>query len=365
MNTLFWFAVENQVEEKMNEEKHVWAGNIVGTNTGRVFLDVFRTDNDISGSITINDDHQGAVEFQIVGKFLDGNIEFTGQTSANPENGKVSQVKLSAKQTPEGNLSGRWQIDESLKGAIYLYPHLGEVANVSKFEDQKFFSKSSYFGLVRLNVSELERITEIISNEFEFGKLFITYTTNTSEVTKSLLSFFSSVDVVDEPLKFFRLFVQEPDKLGVYKQVLVEFDSQNKNFIQVQGTSQAWVGGMIKNLERTLRQFEKPILTNIKKWGINLNLIAAATLLILVFELESSLSRTLCVISFLVGMYLLNFVHYRFIPTVLVNLEQNKISVWGRYKPSLLSIMIGVISIVIGNSIYFGALWFINNVLLG
>lgn len=347
----------------MNAEKHVWAGNIVGTNTGRVFLEVLQTDNKISGSITINDDCQGAVEFQIVGKFLDGNIQFTGLTSANPDNGKESQIKLSAKLTPEGNLSGRWQIDESLKGAIYLFPHLGEVENVSKFEEQKYFSKNAYFGLVRLNVTELERITKIISNEFEFGKLFITYTTNTSEVTKSLLSFFSSVDVEDTPLKFFRLFVQEPDKFGVYKQVLVEFDSQNKNFIQVQGTSQVWVGGMIKNLERTLRQFEKPILTNIKKWGINLNSIAAATLLILVFELESSLSRTVCVISFLTGMYFLNFVHYKFIPTVLVNLKHNKISVWGKYNTSVLSIIIGVISFVIGNSIYNGVLWFINNIL--
>lgn len=243
--------------DKMGDLGKFWSGNITGTNTGKVFVEIEEKDGKLSGIARLNDDQLGISVFSVNGSYSEGKVLLKGVPTATAEGTVSGEVDLEATLTPEGHLSGSWASSIGTGGAIYLIPEHTITNEKSGLDDQEFFTKSLHLGLVRLNLNELRKLADVISQDFVTGSLFVSYDTEAGDVTKYAQAFFNEHHNEETVLKKVKFFIQEPDKFGVFKQVTVEFNAEQNNYVHVQGTNQSWVSGKIEVLRNALKKTRK------------------------------------------------------------------------------------------------------------
>jgi hypothetical protein len=336
----------------MSELEKYWAGNITGTNTGKIFIELEENNGRITGVVRLSDDNLGISVLNITGTYKNSTLIVKGIPAETEEGTILGEVDVEATLTKERHLNGTWASSIGTGGAIYLFPQHRELTNQPDLDDQEFFTKTSHIGPIRLNINELKNITEVISQDFATVQLLISHNTNAGIVTKYAEAFFNTDYALDTVINKVKFFIQEPDKYGVFKQVVVEFNAEQINYALVQGVNQSWVAGKIEILKKTIKKYERQLLTSYKKWGLGLNQVIFLIMIIFATEIQDVYKRAIFVIFVVAILSILYWVHTHFIPIASISLRPNPLSKWQKYSPQVISAVIGVISTLVASLLF-------------
>src|SRR5260370_10576427 len=152
-----------------------WAGNIYGTNTGKIFIEIEQENGRLTGTARLNDDTFGVVVFSCIG--TDGDeIELECTPEKIPEGIEVEPARVKGKLAPDGSLRGRWETEAGTAGMFVLFPHSVEVGQqVAKpTEPEQIYNRVVKLGSIRLFKDDVTRILEIACKDF-VGRLIVTY----------------------------------------------------------------------------------------------------------------------------------------------------------------------------------------------
>ena len=105
----------------MSKVSKYWAGNLHGTNTGKIYLECEDTNGELQGILRLRDDLFGLIIYQISGDFTTNNLEIIGS----PENNNIiiGKLKITGILDIQGNIRGKWEADSGAAGTLLLFPH--------------------------------------------------------------------------------------------------------------------------------------------------------------------------------------------------------------------------------------------------
>lgn len=201
---------------------------------------------------------------------------------------------------------------------------------------EQFFTSNISLGAIRLYAKDLWELAEVIRRDFVVGRPVVTYTVRGNEVTKYFDDFRKEASVLGE-LKRLKVTIQEPEAYGINKVVIIELNSLGQNEIRVQGINESWVIGKAEAIARTLRSFEKGLVTTYKKFGLTLNQLIFLAMLVVIPAIESLWQRGVFVLVVVILLSFLFWLHTRFIPNAVIYLGEQEPTLFQRAWPSVLS----------------------------
>jgi hypothetical protein len=331
-----------------------WAGNVFGTNTGNFYLKFDEVEPRLRGTLRHLDPAYGVHVYAVEGTF-DGNLHLVGtpqQPTADATNGDIT---ISGMLTPEGHLRGEWSSAIGTGGTFVAFPHdqsqNAAGAETPKTVQEQFHSRTMSVGSVSLYKSDILALLSEVKRDFSTGRVTVTYSTGIGESTRY------AEDVVDDierlkSLTYLKLQVQEPEVLGINRVVAVELRAFGTNEVKVQGINESWVIGRAQALASFLRGYENAIVTNYKKFGLNLNSIIFLGMLIVIPEIHSLAGRTFFVVVVVLLLAALLWLHTKLIPNATISLSGAPPGRIGRLAPTLLSWLSAIITSIIAAYIY-------------
>jgi hypothetical protein len=320
----------------------LWAGRIYGTNTGNLFIELDTSSERIAGTLRLMDTLFGLTVYRVSGSF-DGTLCLRGDPTQARAGFDTGSIEATAVLTPDGHLRGEWRSSIGTAGTFEAYPHdlppSDQRAAGAVQVPEQIYASTLTLGAVRLYAKDLWELAQFIKRDFVVGRMVVTYSIRGNEVTKYLEDFQKEAAALGE-LRRIKLTIQEPDAHGINKVVVVELNSAGQNEIRVQGINESWVVGKAEAIARTLRAFEKGLVTTYKKFGLTLNQIIFLTMLVLIPAIVSLWQRAVFVVFVVLLLQALFRLHSRFIPSAALYLCEQEPTVLQRMWPSLLSWLI-------------------------
>lgn len=131
-----------------------WVGKILGTNNADVFVEIEQQQQNLQGSVRINDPIYGASVYDFKGSFLNGQLKFEMDPSPQTVhqshshtavvNGKrvsvytdyvnLGHVSATGKQIDTDRIEGKWVSSIGTGGAFWLSRAITRIETASKFE---------------------------------------------------------------------------------------------------------------------------------------------------------------------------------------------------------------------------------------
>ncbi|MHA1523734.1 MAG: hypothetical protein ACTSY1_04930, partial [Alphaproteobacteria bacterium] len=74
----------------------VWAGNIYGTNTGKIFVKLNGNEEALTGTLQLNEPGVGIIEYKIAGSFVEDRLIFAGEPQTQIEGVVQGTLKATA-----------------------------------------------------------------------------------------------------------------------------------------------------------------------------------------------------------------------------------------------------------------------------
>ena len=106
----------------------------------------------------------------------------------------------------------------------------------------------------------------------------------------------------------------------------------------VQGIHESWVIGKAETLARQLRQHQRNFVTNIRNWGVGLNIVLIVVVMLVFLPAVESISGRAFLVALVSGLFaILMRVHKRFLPNFVVTISQSKPGFLARSWPVMLS----------------------------
>ncbi len=96
-----------------------WTGELKGTNTGGVSLDIKQDGNRIYGIAKINEPAMGYYEYSIIGEVSD-NLAFTFDPGRNPHGLVLGKVHALGSLESENRMTGRWKSEIGTEGVFIV-----------------------------------------------------------------------------------------------------------------------------------------------------------------------------------------------------------------------------------------------------
>ncbi|MCI0400766.1 MAG: hypothetical protein L0Z68_05640 [Gammaproteobacteria bacterium] len=317
----------------------LWAGRVYGTNTGNLFAEFDSSAAGVRGTIRLMDAQFGLTVFNVTGSF-DGTLRLTGEPTQVPTGVTAGTIEVTATLTPEGHLRGQWTSSIGTAGTFEAYPHdtppPDQRATGAAAIPEQFFTSNISLGAIRLYAKDLWELVQLIRKDFVVGRPVVTYVIRGSEVTKYFEDFQKEAPALKE-LGRLKITVQEPEAHGINKVVIFELSSLGQNEIRVQGINESWVVGKAEAIARSLRPFEKGLVTTYKKFGLTLNQIIFFAMLVVIPAIESLWQRGIFVAIVIALLSFLFWLHSRFIPNAVIYLGEHEPTLLQRMWPSLLS----------------------------
>lgn len=315
---------------------HLWAGRLYGTNTGNLFAELDVDGSDVRGTVRFLDSQFGIAVYDVVGRFDDAlNLECTpAQMNQDDELGNVT---IAASLSAQGSLRGTWHSTIGTAGTLELFPH--DIAHSQQPDGQlpeQLFSANIEIGAMRLYADDIRSMISFVRQDFLSGRPIVTYVARGSEVTVYAEDFVQKMEALGE-LRYLKITIQEPEAHGINKVVVVELSSLGRNVIRVQGIQESWVVGKAEAIARELRKNEKSLVTTYRKFGLNVNQLIFAAMLVLIPDIQSILQRASFVIFVFLLILILYALHGKFIPNAAIYCSPKKPSLVGRALPSILS----------------------------
>lgn len=322
-----------------------WAGSIYGTNTGNIFIEFSQKGSALSGLVRISDDRFGISSYSFTGTDNE-EIVLNCSPEQAPEGMVVGDVTVTGKLQPDGTLTGQWNSTIGSAGTFRLWPHNVEGSQQGTTEPEQVYNRTVNIGSVRIFRDDIEGIFELVQKDFLQGKLIVTYDQNGNEVTKYADSFLQGIDRLVK-LRNIKLFIQEPEVAGINRMVNIDLLDSAGSSIRVSGVSESWVVGKAESLRRSLASYENHVITNYRKYGLNLNSGIFLLMIAFVPGITTWPKRLMfvAVVTFLLG--ILYSAHSKMIPNTLILLENRPAGVWARLWPTVLSWVMAVSSALV------------------
>lgn len=316
----------------------LWAGKVYGTNIGNLFIELDETEPQVVGTLRFLDQQAGVSVYRIEGKF-DGHLLLTGkwQQGGEPEHHGV--LTIEGRLTSEGFLRGTWKSTIGTGGTFNLYPHDLAIASPTTNADstpEQVYSRNITIGAVKLYAEDVLNLLKYVQEEFTTPRPVITYHTRGSEVTKYAEAFVTEAPNLGK-IDYLKIFVQEPDAHGINRLVAIELRAFGTNEIRVQGTRESWVVGRSETLAAFLKKHQSNIVTNYRKFGLNLNSIIFLAMLVAMPEIGTWQRRTAFVIATIALLVMLFWAHSKFIPNASFVMTETKPNAFTRAWPTILS----------------------------
>lgn len=201
---------------------------------------------------------------------------------------------------------------------------------------EQFFTSNIPLGALRLYANDLWELVQFVRKDFVVGRLIVTYTLRGNEVTRYFEDFRKEATAIGE-LRRLKLMIQEPEAYGINKVVVVELDCFAQNQVRVQGINESWVVGKAEAIARSLRPFEKSMLTTYKKFGLTLNQLIFLGMLVAIPAIQSLWQRGVFVLIVVGLLSLFYWLHSKIIPNAAIYLGENAPTLWHRIWPSVIS----------------------------
>ena len=103
----------------------LWAGQIYGTNTGKLFVkfDSAEDDSALTGELRLNEPGVAIVIFKIVGRFDGSLLRLEGTPETETEGVRLGPLKATGYIQPDGSVKGEWETSSGTAGTFILFPH--------------------------------------------------------------------------------------------------------------------------------------------------------------------------------------------------------------------------------------------------
>lgn len=317
----------------------LWAGRVYGTNTGNLFAEFDISTEGVTGTLRLMDTLFGLTVYRVTGSF-DGTLRLHGEPVQAPIGINAGSIDVTATLTPEGRLRGEWRSLVGTAGTFEAYPHdvlPPDQRTAGAIEaPEQIFSSNISLGAIRLYAKDLWELIQFVRKDFVVGRPVATYAVRGNEVTRYFEDFQKEATGLGE-LRSLKVTIQEPEAHGINKVVIVELNALGQNEIRVQGINESWVVGKAEAIARTLRTFEKGLVTTYKKFGLTLNEVIFLAMIILIPAIESLRQRAVFVAIVVMLLRFLYWLHSRIIPNAVIYLGEKEPTVFQRVWPSILS----------------------------
>jgi hypothetical protein len=332
-----------------------WAGRIYGTNTGKVFVELEETDGRLTGTARINDESLGIAVFEVTGSAGD-DIELALTPKSAEEGVDIAAGHITGRLSPDGTLRGRWETVAGTAGTFVLFPHSSETPEQALTkrapEPEQIFNRVAVIGSTRLFRDDVVRVFEIARRDFaDPSKLIVTYELHGNEITEWADDFVMGMDRLTE-LRTFKLSIQEPGKGSVSRMVNIDLMESGDSTVRVSGPDETWVVGKVESMRKAISGYQNSVVTNYKKYGLNLNFFLFVGMLILVPSIQGIPRRIIFAAVVLILVRILFAIHSKMIPNTLVLIRAKPKGPFALAWPTLLSWVMAVTSTVVAGLIF-------------
>ena len=316
-----------------------WAGRIFGTNTGNIFLKLDGPDNELSGTIHLNDPSFGMAVYSVVGNFNGRQLTLSGESQTVADGVTYGLLQAKADLNDRGELRGEWSTSIGSAGTVILFPHDAALSVAPSFTSPEQLHVARHqFGAIEIEREQILALADEIQRDFT-NRVIVTVTTATEQ--SRYLADFRGMSFADARAQILKLFVQEPEENGVNRIVHVEF-GPSINFVTTQGGDESWVIGMAEKIKRRIHRHERTYATNYKKFGFGMNQLFLAGTVVFLPSLSTNLDRALLMAGVLFLSFAVRWLHERYLPFAAIYLDRKPVGLIERVGPSFLSWVIAV-----------------------
>lgn len=317
----------------------LWAGRVYGTNTGNLFIEFDQTEPRLSGTLRFLDTLAGIAVYEIDGTF-DDRLMLTGRWKQGGDPQAHGELSIEGVLTSDGLLRGTWNSTIGTGGTFELYPHdlarAPAPAVSAGSPPEQLYTRSASLGAVRLYAQDVLELLRIVQDDFSAPQPVVTYHVRGSEVTKYAKDFVGEISTLGQ-LDYLKITVQEPEAHGINRVVVVELRAFGSNEIRAQGIRESWVVGRAETISAFLRKHQSSIVTSYRKFGLNINGVIFLLMLILIPEINTVEERTAFVGATFALLFLLHWIHSKFIPNASLQLTEKRPNALIRAWPTILS----------------------------
>lgn len=312
-----------------------WIGTVYGTNHGNAFMELEDSDEGLKGTIRFNEPSVGIVIYSVSVESGD-TIRLHLSPQVAPNGVELMPGQGVAILQTDGSLSGRWETEAGTAGTFQLNRHnaLTRVDRQPSRPEQVFFHTASV-GAVRLYNADLNRLVGVIGQDFVQAEPIVTYVENGVQVTKFMSAFLSAPPV--QPLKSFKISIQEPESSGLVRLVHVDLIEGAGSQVRTSGTNESWVTGKAHTVRAVVAGHENKLVSWYRRYGLTINSVIFLVLLVAAPEVEEWPERAGLVAVVFGLLTVLALIYNKFVPNTLVFASDKKPSWWTRAWPTVLS----------------------------
>lgn len=319
-----------------------WTGNLVGTNTGKFFLEISQIhDGQVSGELRVNDDEFGIIPYLVNGEISGQTVTLVGSPEVSEELVAAAvRIRVRGELNQDRTLTGDWDSDSGTRGRFVAYSAVSEAENSDRPDE--YHSVRHDFGPIRIGRSDIEELADFIQKH-SVAPVVVSITTETTQ--NFFLPKFREAQFSDRAARIAQVRTQNPEAYGLNRTILLEFGPVT-NFVQVQSKDEAWARGECEILKSRVRKYEQSYATVWRRAGFGINqLIFLGLLIVLPFQ-ETLLRSAMLVASVAAISQLLSYYDKNILKNAYILLSENTRKFFGIGVGTILSWIGGVAATV-------------------
>lgn len=336
----------------MAELGRLWAGNLFGTNTGKLSLELESAvpdGHESPGVLRVSDDNFGVIVYAVHAKFDGAKATIEGAPQAQIEGLVQGKISAEAALQPNGHLSGQWSSDIGTGGAFQLFPHLGAAAPTGEKQPEQIYTTNKDLGALRLYRNDLAEIISVLRRKFPASRIVVTHIDRGAELMLYSDDFEEKLDALDH-LDWIKFNVQAISGGGFSKSLTLDL-GQSFNRVTTQGPDESWVLGEAEATASMLRVKQSKLSTAIGKYRVNVNQLIFVAALVAMPDLNLR-DRAIFMVAVIALILLANKITQALVPNFDLDLKGERPSFAAQIWPSALSWLISATAGVAASLVY-------------
>ncbi len=336
------------------------AGNIYGTNVGKVFFEFVHTgtSDNIKGVLRLNEENAGLLVFDISGSFDGTKLSIAGQTRLPESATDDSEIESSSPiqvviavdlvLSSSGSFNGRWSTTAGNAGTAQFFPHdhlnYG-VSDRNESRAKRLHVHSADLGVLRLALGGVRNLINFLQDALPDAAVIVSYEPLLKkERVQTAPEFLAHADSVGE-VRQLRLDARASGPDGLDRTVSVQLGQFDKNEVRVTSGDEIWVTGILGATLDQLKPKENWLATKYRTHGNWLNSIVFLGLLVWLPGIPELLDRAYVTAIAVAAMVILQQSHQRMVPLTVIQLGMEEQKRWEGLAPGLVT---GGLSAVVG-----------------
>lgn len=310
-----------------------WVGNVFGTNTGNIYVQLNQEANGgVLGEARFLDDRFGVQVFTVEGT-ADQTLRVTLTPIKAAEAVEVTPTHVSLELGVDGGLRGRWIAEGGTGGMVTLHRFFKPAAQTNASSQPvdanapaQVVNVERPVGAVRMTKDDVRRLISVVIRDFNKGRAVVTYAPKGRDARTMFADAFIAADL-NEELRALTIGIHEQEPNGINRGVTVELVSDGENLLRVYGSDETWVRGRAELVAAELEKVHRTLVTTYKKYGLDANLFIFLVAIAFLPD-AGPWVRFWYLIGVLVILGILKQVHSKLIPLTLIQLGPVRPSVW-------------------------------------